>query len=151
MSQNRQITAAFLDMVRRILGKMRFRPPKNHWYRMMLKLVQHFGCIADCEDDIQSETHILTGDEAEIRDYQQLAKKTTVVNLGPGRVSVYEDGFIVATIEAESQKTLPQKGKGRLTATSVGEAEVQVVTHLRCACGQDVFVYAEEPIGANLL
>lgn len=117
MSQDRQITPAFVESIRRLLKRFRFRPPKNHWYRMILALLAKVQCVSTCTNGATTITTTVGDQLVLIRDHQQMAKETLVLNNGPRTISVFEDGHLVALIEPSRQAyKLPQKGKGRLTA-----------------------------------
>lgn len=151
----RIVVAPIFRKIRRVFADIHLILPRNWQLNEILRVVRRIACLLTCNGEIYSETFDLTNDLTIVRKPDALARETIIVNLGPGTVQVYERTGPVLIIAPQDSRSLPEKGKFLVRASTVvfGElATIEVTTIRRCTCGDPYIPYADDtPIGGDLI
>lgn len=122
----------------RVFGNLRFRLPLQYQYNRALALAQRIYCLMTCQDESYSYSFTLSPSRVIIRTADPQAKSTTVNNLGPGIIQVWDKGSVVAVIQPTESKTLPLTGQYLIEAAVIDgtTASASITTVRKCDCGE---------------
>lgn len=136
-----------------LTGGFRFIISPKWFFNYIYDLLTLIECLTECEGEVETVEGVADGLTV-LREPDDTAKITIVINKGPGTLTVREGGNIIAIIAAGKKRTLPMGGRGQITADSTeADTEFVVTTYRRCLCGdapEETLSYDDPMLGQQV-